>query len=421
MRARARSGILCPKLLSPGPPVPWIVTDRLQGTDERICSKMNVICPKCSRTMTVPAGNPVLKCSTCNMVIDRLDLGVSPGLSSLSLERDLRNETVGLYKITELIGSGTTGVAFKARRKSGGEPVVLKILGYNYLRKNDFIERLRTQAKGMARLDHPNIARTLDLGRQGDLYYVVTEFVEGVTLGHYMKSFELDFDEVRHIMAQVCSAVAHAHREGILHRNIKPSNIMMGQGSVKVLDFGHAPLVFGENQRPPVSRTISFLESFNYMSPEERTGHDPVTESSDIFSLGVLTYELLTGRLPVGAYYLPSQARAGLPAHWDRIVQQCLNAVPEERYDMVEDIEADLTMTNRAYKLKRKNRVRLLLLLLAGLSLFVLLWFRWPNHTAGVKTGSTSGSGRESPPIGAYFSAAGPGSGPAAGPFASTG
>lgn len=340
---------------------------------------MNVLCPKCRHAIPALKNDPVLRCGHCNLVIDRFKVGLSPGLTSTPLAPDLRGETIGRYEIMDLVGLGGTGVVYRAKNTKNSEIAAFKALHYDFLGKSHFISRLRSEAKPLARLDHPNLARLLDAGRKDDLYYLVTEFVEGVTLTHYLRSFQLGLPEVCSIIGQVCSAVAYGHNQGLVHGNLKPDNIIMGQGTIKVLDFGIAHLAAGDSRVTTLDQPAAIMGTFNYMSPEQRTKTGPLDGRSDIFSLGVIFYEMLTQHLPLGAFNAPSNYKKGLDIKYDRIVLRALDPDPARRYQKVEDFMADITGLTDTRPAQNRALLRLTLVLLACLSIAVYLTPEWPQ------------------------------------------
>ncbi|MBU2551424.1 MAG: protein kinase [Proteobacteria bacterium] len=335
---------------------------------------MNLICPKCRSALPVKDGGALLQCANCNLKIDRRKIDLSSGLSAVPLVRDLRGETVGSYDIIDLMGIGGTGASFKARRRDDGQGVVLKMLFYDLLRKGDFVARFKAEVGAMTRLDHPNILQVLDFGQDEDLYWLVYEFVEGVDLTHYLRSFNLKQDEARSIMSEVCQAVAYAHEQGIIHRNLKPSNIIMGRGQVKVMDFGLASLTNGDYRMSGLIRSMPALASFNYMSPEQRLNLNEPDERSDVYALGAILYHMLAGRPPIGAYTPPGRLRRGLNPKWDEVVARCLAPDPTKRYAGIDELTADMEAPRPVQPNGNRTPLQLVLLLLALLSIFVYLW-----------------------------------------------
>jgi len=353
---------------------------------------MNVICPKCRRPIPVSPKTPLLKCMKCNLTVDRLQFGLSPGLTSTPFVRDLRGETVGGYRIHELLGAGSVGVAYRARKEPDGVMAAFKVLHYDLLRKGDFLARFKQDIRTLSRLDHANVARIMDFGQQDNLFYVVSELVEGVPLSHYMQSFQLGWPEVRTIVKGIGAALAYAHRRGIHHRNLKPDNVIMGQGILKVVDFGLTHLTAGENRLGTLNTPASLMATGNYMAPEQRVRDGKVDSRADLYSLGVIFYELLTGRMPFGAIQPPSQVNPRIPKKVDRIALKALAPDPDQRYQMVEEMLADVQAvgSGRTAAAAAANRtsLRVTLVILALLSIGVYLQPRLADRLFDWATGA---------------------------------
>ena len=340
---------------------------------------MKVICPKCRRSLAIPKSDPVLRCTQCNFSYDRRKIGLSPGLATVHLIRDLRGESLGGYIVEELIGLGGTGAVFKARTDDQeGEAVALKLLHYDNLRKSEFMGLVRADLTALAHLNHPNIARIRDFGQKSDLYYLVTDFIDGVDFSHYLSSFSLEPGEAKNIMTQLCRAVDRAHNQGLIHGNLKPSNLIMCPGHVMVTDFGLARLTTGSYLQPNLVRASAARETFNYAAPELRFNSGPLDEKADIYSLGALYYEMLTGHPPAGQFSPPSRLRKGLTKAHDRLIGRCLDPDPNNRYPSVEDLLKDLDRLGPERKKSSRTAIRFILVVLASLSIVLYIWMEWP-------------------------------------------
>ncbi len=173
--------------------------------------------------------------------------------------------------------------------------VAIKVLRFDFVHDADFIRRFRREAQSAASLDHPNIVSIYDVGEEDDIYYIVMEYVEGMTLKEYInRTGPLHPKEAVQIMEQIVSAIAHAHDNQIVHRDIKPHNILIDHmGHIKVTDFGIAMALSSTT----ITHTNSVLGSVHYLSPEQARG-GLSTKKSDIYSLGIVLFELLTARMP---------------------------------------------------------------------------------------------------------------------------
>ncbi len=200
------------------------------------------------------------------------------------------------YEILERIGSGGMAVVYKAKCHWLNRFVAVKILKEDLAQDEEFRRRFHEESQAVAMLSHPNIVAVYDVSRSPELDYIVMELIEGITLKQYMqkRGGKLSWKESLHFITQIMKALSHAHSRGIIHRDIKPHNIMvLRDGSVKVADFGIARLVSASQN----TMTQEALGSVHYISPEQARG-SRIDARSDIYSAGVVLYEMLTGRLP---------------------------------------------------------------------------------------------------------------------------
>ncbi len=197
------------------------------------------------------------------------------------------------YEILERIGTGGMAVVYKTRDQRLNRLVAVKVLKPDLAQDEDFRRRFNAESQAVAQLSHPNIVSVYDVSRGGDTEYIVMELIDGITLKQYMeKRGQLNWRESLHFITQIMRGLSHAHSRGIVHRDIKPQNIMvLRDGTVKVMDFGIACLTNGAN---PSNEAIG---SVHYISPEQAKG-DYTDNRSDIYSAGVVLYEMLTSRLP---------------------------------------------------------------------------------------------------------------------------
>ncbi|MCU0792688.1 MAG: serine/threonine protein kinase [Opitutaceae bacterium] len=214
-------------------------------------------------------------------------------------------------EIMSCLGRGGMGVVYKARQKALGRLVALKLLAPERGSDPAFAGRFAREAQALARLDHPNIVTVYDSGQAGGWCYLLMEFVDGVTLRHLIHGGRMSAREALTIVPRICDALQFAHDHGIVHRDIKPENILLDQrGQVKVADFGLAKLVGPAWEAPPIAGEPSLdfagdlteagkiMGTPRYMAPEQREDPDAVDHRADIYALGVVLYQMLTGELP---------------------------------------------------------------------------------------------------------------------------
>jgi len=235
-------------------------------------------------------------------------------------------------EILELLGQGGMGSVYKARQRALGRLVALKILAPRSGDEAAFAGRFEREAHALARLAHPNVVGIHDSGRTQGRCWLLMEYVEGVNLRQLLRTGELDVPRALAIVRQVCDALEFAHGEGIVHRDIKPENVLVdSKGRVKIADFGLAKIVGEEASGEPITRTQQSMGTPQYMAPEQLTGSKSVDHRADIYSLGVVFYELLTGEVPLGRFEAPSE-RVQIDVRLDEVVLRALERAPERRY-----------------------------------------------------------------------------------------
>ncbi|MBE3570315.1 MAG: Stk1 family PASTA domain-containing Ser/Thr kinase [Bacillales bacterium] len=259
----------------------------------------------------------------------------------------------GRYKVIEMIGGGGMANVYLARDIILDRDVALKVLRMDFAEEEEFIRRFQREAQSATSLVHPNIVNIYDVGEEDNIFYIVMEYVDGMTLKQYiMQHSPIPVEKVLDIMSQLTSAIAHAHRNSIIHRDIKPQNILIDHnGHVKITDFGIAMALSATS----ITQTNSFLGSVHYISPEQARG-GVATKKSDIYSLGIVMYELLTGNLPfsgetaisIALKHLQSDTPPlrkkfpDIPQSVENIVLKATCKDPFYRYNSVEEMEEDI-------------------------------------------------------------------------------
>jgi tRNA A-37 threonylcarbamoyl transferase component Bud32 len=245
-------------------------------------------------------------------------------------------------EILELLGQGGMGAVYKARQPKLDRLVAVKILPPEWDKDPAFAERFAREAKALARLTHPHIVAVHDFGETDGLYYLIMEYVDGANLRHVLQEGRLKPSEALGIVPQICDALQYAHEEGVVHRDIKPENILLdSKGRVKIADFGLAKLL----NRPRAAFTLTgsqqVMGTLDYMAPEQRLRPQEVDHRADIYSLGVVFYEMLTGELPLGRFEPPSH-KARVDARLDEIVFRALEREPHRRYQRASHVKSDV-------------------------------------------------------------------------------
>lgn len=242
------------------------------------------------------------------------------------------------YEVLEMLGRGGMGAVYKARQKSLRRLVAIKILPPDVTDDElKFRERFQHEAETMAKLSHPGIVAVHDFGEAGEgLLYFVMEFIAGTDVARRIASEgPLPVDEAARITRAVCDALDYAHRQGVIHRDIKPANVLIdGEGRVKVADFGLAKIA-GHSQQSGLTLTNVAMGTQEFAAPEQLTPGAAVDHRADIYSLGVMFYQMLTGDIPRVMFKLPSRCRAEIGTRFDALVCKALESDPAERFQSV--------------------------------------------------------------------------------------
>lgn len=270
------------------------------------------------------------------------------------MDQNIGRRLDGRYEITELIGIGGMADVYKAVDIMENKVVAIKILKTEYASNEEFLRRFRNESKAIAVLSHPNIVKIYDVGFTEQIQYIVMEYIDGITLKEYMQQQTvLKWKEVIYFTTQILRALQHAHDRGIVHRDIKPQNIMLfTDGTIKVMDFGIARFA-RENGKTLSDKTIG---SVHYISPEQARG-DLTDERSDIYSVGAMVYEMVTGKKPFEAdtpvavalmhmqdvVRKPTEIVPSIPKGLEEIILRAMQKNPDKRYQsasaMIKDIE----------------------------------------------------------------------------------
>lgn len=310
-------------------------------------------CPRCGGEL--PANFPPGVCPAC-----LLKQGLSPdtyisgaGSASNASSSGRRNrwtpptpaELASRFpqlEIVELLGQGGMGAVYKVRQKDLDRWAALKILPDDVAQDPNFAERFQREARALALLGHQNIVIVYEFGQRDGVYFLLMEYVDGVNLRQAIRAGQILAKDALGIVTQVCDALQFAHEEGVVHRDIKPENILIDKrGRVKIADFGLAKLLGHSFEVPTLTGTHQVIGTPVYMAPEQMEGTRGVDHRADIFSLGVVFYELLTGELPLGRFAPPSQ-KYSLDVRLDEVVLRTLEKEPDRRYQQASEVKGDV-------------------------------------------------------------------------------
>ena len=248
----------------------------------------------------------------------------------------------GNYLVVGFLGHGGMGAVYQGTQVRLKRPVAIKIMRRDQGRDYDFEARFEREAQAMAKLNHPNIVSVIDFGEAGsDYLYIVMELVEGADLMDVIRTGRMTQEMALSLLPQICDALQFAHDHGIVHRDIKPSNIMLTRdGRIKIADFGLAKHFDAESSFR--TQTGTGMGTPDYAAPEQFNANVQIDHRADIYALGVMIYQMITGELPRGVWKAPSQ-RAQVDTQWDDIVSHAMQSDPADRYQQASEIKTDVS------------------------------------------------------------------------------
>ncbi|WP_046175098.1 Stk1 family PASTA domain-containing Ser/Thr kinase [Domibacillus indicus] len=272
----------------------------------------------------------------------------------------------GRYKIVRTIGGGGMAHVYLARDMILDRDVAIKVLRFDYVGEEEFLRRFQREAQAASSLAHPNIVSIYDIGEEDNIHFIVMEYVDGMTLKEYILQFSpVPYEKAIDIMRQMTAAVAFAHQHSIIHRDIKPHNMLIDRdGTVKMTDFGIAMAMSATS----ITQTNAVLGSVHYISPEQARG-GMATKKSDIYALGIVMYELLTGKLPfsgesavsIALKHLQTETPSvkelypGIPQSIENVVLHATAKDPFHRYMSAEEMEHDLSTALEEYRMHEQK------------------------------------------------------------------
>ncbi|MEM8712516.1 MAG: serine/threonine-protein kinase [Planctomycetota bacterium] len=290
-------------------------------------------CQRCKTPLNSRQDWPL--CASCLLLGGRSDAPQNGPFLAPSLE-DIGRCFPDL-EVLALVGQGGMGAVYHARQRRLGREVALKILRPEAKEDPRFGERFLREARALARLSHPNIVGVYDFGLDGEFAWLTMEYVDGSDLRQVLTAGALPPADAFALVPQICEALQYAHDQGVVHRDIKPENILLDErGRVHIADFGLALVVDDGDRRLTQPRDV--FGTPHYMAPEQLTGARDVDHRADIYALGAVLYELLTGELPLGRFEPPSKCAPGLDERIDDVVLRTLAKEPGSRYQSAHEM-----------------------------------------------------------------------------------
>jgi tRNA A-37 threonylcarbamoyl transferase component Bud32 len=297
-------------------------------------------CPKCQAP--VPPEAPQGLCPKC--LLASVSTATEAGQSAEGQAPPSLEAVAAVFphlEILEFIGQGGMGFVYKARQPKLDRCVALKLLQQKPGSDPSFNERFHREARVLARLSHPNIVAVHDFGQAANFFYLLMEFVDGVNLRQAMRAGRFTSAQALALVPKICDALQYAHEEGVLHRDIKPENILLDtRGRLKIADFGIAKIL-GDRKDITLTGHNAAVGTPHYMAPEQLERPHEVDQRADVYSVGVVFYEMLTGELPLGRFAPPSE-KAAVDARVDPVVMRALEKERERRFQSAGEVKTEV-------------------------------------------------------------------------------
>ncbi len=266
-----------------------------------------------------------------------------------------RSVRFGDYVLTGKIDQGGAAEIYRGRQKSLDRDVAIKILSPKLTNDPDIVRRFERESLVIAKLSHPNIVHVIDKGVISGRYYFVMEYIDGSSMREVIDSERISLEQKLGMFVDVCKALDYAHKNGVIHRDIKPANILVDrQGYPRVADFGIAQIISVPDNEMTASDIV--LGTLSYMSPEQRVSSAQVDQTTDIYAMGVILYEILTRKKPLGHFKPPSELNPEVDSRFDDIVLTCLAQEPKDRFQsavQLKDAVLEITHSRSSAPLKR--------------------------------------------------------------------
>lgn len=307
-------------------------------------------CPHCGKPVPATAlGGICPECMLKAGLVDTGEVGPDGTVATKPTPPIPRIEDIAPHfpqlEILACLGRGGMGAVYKARQPKLDRLVALKILTRSRdsgITDTEFAARFQQEARALARLNHPDIVAVYDFGEAGGFHYLLMEYMDGLTLRQLLQTKKLSPEEALAIVPKICEALQFAHERGIVHRDIKPENILLDKkGRVKIADFGIAKILGTEVTGQALTGVKDRLGTPHYMAPEQVEKPTTVDHRADIYSLGVVFYEMLTGELPLGKFQPPSK-KVHVDVRLDEVVLHALEKEPDRRYQHASEVKTDV-------------------------------------------------------------------------------
>jgi eukaryotic-like serine/threonine-protein kinase len=257
------------------------------------------------------------------------------------------------YQIGPVLGRGAMGTVYRGTQLSLDRPVAVKVMSSDLVNQPEFIQRFRREAAALASLAHNNVVSIIDQGNVDHHFYFVMEFIDGPTLRRLLSQRALRLTQAYDLAIQIGRGLDYAHSKGVVHRDLKPENVLLqdagADGQVaKIVDFGLADILYSDRSYVNLTGSRISMGTVNYMAPEQRQDAGRVDQRADVYSYGVLLYEMFTGELPIGRYQDPSKRNKQLDKRVDPVVMKALEPDARRRYPRVRELLSVLEQVVRA-------------------------------------------------------------------------
>ena len=262
---------------------------------------------------------------------------------------------IGKYQVIEEIGRGAMSVVYKAVQPSLNRTVAIKVLSPELTKDSLFVNRFNQESIIIARFNHPNVVHIIDKGSIEDTFYFVMDFVEGRDFKTVLADESTPFEEKMNVFIQVCKALGYAHKNGVIHRDIKPSNILVDKdGNAWLSDFGIAKVKREDDQDLTCADVV--MGTWNYMSTEQRTNSREVDQRSDVYALGIILFEIATGKRPEGIFKEPRKVNPKISTLLEEVILKCIEQEKEKRYQSVDELKDSLLKSLKGVHIDNQSK-----------------------------------------------------------------